>query len=212
MKYVCFSGLALSDPEAQTENCFMFIGTRWMWSNIRHVFQSVIIFCRFHSRDATHDISIFTIFGADTSLRLLQILWIWELYYWLSRFIYVRYASGLVKEGGRLLHQVILLYLTCQIMIWYTRFFYDFLYLSNYMDSIKFKFCEMQNISAKSEEDFKAFSLKPKLILIVLSLIYFSCFTYAYFGALNSRWVDGWLEGPISNIYFISYFIFQICK
>ena len=49
MNYVCFSGLALSDPEAQTENCFMFIGTRWMWSNIRHVFQSVIIFCRFHS-------------------------------------------------------------------------------------------------------------------------------------------------------------------
>ena len=209
MNYVCFSGLALSDPEAQTENCFMFIGTRWMWSNIRHVFQSVIIFCRFHSCDATWYFDIHNIWSRHIIAPSPNTV-NWRTL--LSRFIYVRYASGLVKEGGRLLHQVILLYLTCQIMIWYTRFFYDFLYLSNYMDSIKFKFCEMQNISAKSEEDFKAFSLKPKLILIVLSLIYFSCFTYAYFGALNSRWVDGWLEGPISNIYFISYFIFQICK
>ena len=191
MYYVCFSGLALRDPEAQTKNCLMFIGTRWMWSSTRHVFQSVIVFCRFHSHNATSQCNNFLSFYPLQFMIYCTCLIVQKSsqiqYCELFRFMYVRYASGLVREGERLLHQVILVYLSCQIIIWYARFFYDFLYLSNYMDSIKFKFCEMQNIVANSEEDFKAFSLKPKLILIVLSLIYFSCFTYAYFGALNSR-------------------------
>ena len=197
MYFVCFSGLALRDPEAQTKNCLMFIGTRWMWSSTRHVFQSVIVFCRFHSHNATSHMQQFFVLLSTAIYDLLHLLNCLEVlkyntcafskYCELFRFMYVRYASGLVREGERLLHQVILVYLSCQIIIWYARFFYDFLYLSNYMDSIKFKFCEMQNIVPNSEEDFKAFSLKPKLILIVLSLIYFSCFTYAYFGAFNSR-------------------------
>lgn len=74
MYYVCFIGLALRDPEAQTKNCLMFIGTRWMWSSTRHVFQSVIVFCRFHSHNATSHMQQFFVLLSTAIHDLLHLL------------------------------------------------------------------------------------------------------------------------------------------
>ena len=41
-----FSDMALSNPKGQIENCLNFLGTRWVWSGIRHLSQGVMVFIR----------------------------------------------------------------------------------------------------------------------------------------------------------------------
>lgn len=41
------SDMALSNPKGQIENCLNFLGTRWVWSGIRHLSQGVMVFIRY---------------------------------------------------------------------------------------------------------------------------------------------------------------------
>ena len=41
-----FSANIDSDPEAHMTNCLNFLGTRWLWSCNRPIFQTILIFCR----------------------------------------------------------------------------------------------------------------------------------------------------------------------
>ena len=40
------SDTAISNSKGQIENCLNFLGTRWVWSGIRHLSQGVMVFIR----------------------------------------------------------------------------------------------------------------------------------------------------------------------
>ena len=103
----------------------------------------------------------------------------------LCRFLYVRYASGLVKDGISLLHQLADLYFAVYCTNWSLLFFFHF--LSNYENFLKIKFCAQHNVTVLIEEDFTANSLKPKMILIATGLLFLTCLTFSYASALKSR-------------------------
>ena len=99
------------------------------------------------------------------------------------RFVYVRYASGLVKEGVKLLHQLAVVFIAVFcikrniIILWPD--------VRN-VKALKQMFCKKQNVSAELEANLVNLSIKPKLILFVTALLYFSALTYFYISA--SKW------------------------
>ena len=102
------------------------------------------------------------------------------------RFVYVRYASGLVKEGVKLLHQLVIIFIAV------------FCIKRNIIillpdpprngKDLKLMFCMKQNVSAELEANLVNLSIRPKLILFVTALLYFSALTYFYISASKLRY------------------------
>ena len=100
--------------------------------------------------------------------------------------MYVRYASGLVKEGVKLLHLLAITFIAV------------FCVKRNIIillpdpprngKALKLMFCEKQNVSAELEANLVNLSIKPKLILFVTALLYFSALTYFYISACKWRY------------------------
>ena len=155
-------------------NCLNFLGTRWLWSCNRPIFQAILIFCRWY----LCNYKLFYILSLCVDIADISKLS-------LCRFLYVRYASGLVKDGISLLHQLAYLYFAVYCTNWSLLFFFHF--LSNYENFLKIKFCAQHNVTVLIEEDFTANSLKPKMILIATGLLFLTCLTFSYASALKSR-------------------------
>ena len=88
---------SIFDPERQLRNCFYFI-TSWMFSLGRMKYQLTLVFCRF----------------------IIWFLKILDYCHWstcIFRYLYVRFASGLMKEGIKLLHLLTIII----IAIYYVR-------------------------------------------------------------------------------------------
>ena len=81
--------------------------------------------------------------------------------------MYVRYASGLVKEGVKLLHQVAIIFIS---VFWIKRNIVILWPNVRNGKFLKLMFCNKQNVSAELEANLVNLSLKPKLIIIVTAL------------------------------------------
>ena len=103
------------------------------------------------------------------------------------RFAYVRYASGLVKEGVNLLHQLAVIFFVIFCIKRNVTLYYAYLYKSIYKGAPKMLFCMKQNITAAFKDDIIGKSVKPKVLLIVTSTLITIALTYFYFSAIKSR-------------------------
>ena len=103
------------------------------------------------------------------------------------RFAYVRYASGLVKEGVNLLHQLAVIFFVIFCIKRNVTLYYAYLYKSIYKGAPKMLFCMKQNITAAFKDDIIGKSVKPKVLLIVTSILITMALTYFYFSAIKSR-------------------------
>ena len=100
--------------------------------------------------------------------------------------MYVRYATGLVKEGVKLLHQLVIIFIAV------------FCIKRNIIillpdpprngKDLKLMFCMKQNVSAELEANLVNLSIRPKLILFMTALLYFSALTYFYISASKLRY------------------------
>ena len=97
--------------------------------------------------------------------------------------MYVRYASGLVREGVKLLHQLVIIF----IAVFYIRRNIIIL-LPDPPLKLKLMFCMKQNVSAELEANLVNLSIRPKLFLFVTALLYFSALTYFYISASKLRY------------------------
>ena len=132
--------------------------------------------------------------------------------YGLWRFIYIRYAAEVIKEGLTLLHLLTLIFITVFCvhitMIYPVRlakkyalqniiFMNTFLrYLSNgkaYQDSIKGLLCSMTNITnVIQDEDLKLkISRKPILLNLGLVFVFMGLHNFYLYSALKQRFLFG---------------------
>ena len=105
------------------------------------------------------------------------------------RFAYVRYASGLVKEGVKLLHQLAIIFFVIFCIKRNVTLYYAYLYKSIYKGAPKMLFCMKQNITAAFKHDNIGKSVKPKILLIVTSILIIFALTYFYISAVKSRYL-----------------------
>ena len=97
------------------------------------------------------------------------------------RFIYVRYAHGLVADMGRLFHKVVLLVIAVFTLHWLLVWSAS-LKKDDYKNIIKGKICNQLQFPEPGEK-FIAFHVKPKLLtcaivgLYGLSLVYIHAYT-----------------------------------
>ena len=122
--------------------------------------------------------------------------------------MYVRYATGLVKEGVKLLHQVAIIFIS---VFWIKR---NIVILWPNVRNGKFlrlMFCNKQNVSAELEANLVNLSLKPKLIIIVTALLYFLALTYFYISASTWRKHFQIKRTPKSLIDLKVHFIYAMC-
>ena len=112
------------------------------------------------------------------------------------RFAYVRYASGLVKEGVKLLHQLAIIFFVIFCIKRNVTLYYAYLYKSIYKGAPKMLFCMKQNITAAFKHDNIGKSVKPKILLIVTSILIIFALTYFYISAVKSRYLytDNYLD------------------
>ena len=105
------------------------------------------------------------------------------------RFAYVRYASGLVKEGVKLLHQLAIIFFVIFCIKRNVTLYYAYLYKSIYKGAPKMLFCMKQNITAAFKHDNIGKSVKPKILLIVTSILIIFALTYFHISAVKSRYL-----------------------
>ena len=106
----------------------------------------------------------------------------------LFRFIYIRYAPGLIKEGLQLLHWLTFIFISA--FCFHIHLIYPVRYISNgnnYQDSLKGKFCTMTNITNITSINHSELDLKPKLLNFALAFIFFGLMNFYFFSALNQR-------------------------
>ena len=94
------------------------------------------------------------------------------------RFIYVRYAHGLVADMGRLFHKIVLLAISVftlhMLLIWPIQ---TMLSENDYTDMIKGKICNRKPFP-QDRESFISFHIKPKMMVCFLTGFY--CLTLFY--------------------------------
>ena len=105
-----------------------------------------------------------------------------------TRFSYIQFASGLLKDAGRLLY-ILVATLTSSLIVnrlingpvaetWKETY---------YLDMLKGKFCIRQNITMELENKFIDISVKPKLFLMFNCFLYQFWFTFFFVKALKYR-------------------------
>ena len=122
--------------------------------------------------------------------------------------MYVRYASGLVKEGVKLLHQVAIIFI---LVFWIKRNIVILWPNVRNGKFLKLMFCNKQNVSAELEAHLVNLSLKPKLIIGVTALLYFLALTYFYISASTWRKRFQIKRTPKSLIDLKVHFIYAMC-
>ena len=122
--------------------------------------------------------------------------------------MYVRYASGLVKEGVKLLHQVAIIFIS---VFWIKRNIVILWPNVRNGKFLKLMFCNKQNVSAELEANLVNLSLKPKLIIGVTALLYFLALTYFYISASTWRKHFQIKRTPKSLIDLKVHFIYAMC-
>ena len=113
--------------------------------------------------------------------------------------MYVRHATGLVKEGTRLLHWLTVVFIAAfsinLMLMWPVRCKQHFIFLSDpsairqvhiwrgnfYLGSVKGKLCARSSPAALSDTDQSQleFSLKPKLLLIAHTSVFWGLMHWA---------------------------------
>ena len=108
------------------------------------------------------------------------------------RFIYIRYASGLIKEGAKLLHRLICLFIgffSLQlVLIWISKpLFHD----DWYLQTLKGRFCMKINLTHSTNSSLKddqmELSLKPKLIIFSLCAVFWGLGQFYVSSAVKIR-------------------------
>jgi len=111
---------------------------------------------------------------------------------WVFRFVYMRYANDLLKEGRKLLHWLTHIFVGAFIMnlllIWPVKYIWRD---NNYQDSVKGKLCMKANFTSKFGTDVEL-SLKPFLILISLALVFSGLMHFYFFSSLKIRYHYLW--------------------
>ena len=126
------------------------------------------------------------------------------------RFVYVRHATGLVKEGTRLLHWLTVVFIAAfsinLMLMWPVRCKQHLEYINTisyplptlsryiwrgnfYLDSVKGKLCARSSLAALSNTDQSQleFSLKPKLLLIAHTSVFWGLMHFYFFSAIKNR-------------------------
>ena len=110
-----------------------------------------------------------------------------------SRFIYIRQASGLVREGSGLLHKLVLILigsLVCsQGLMFPAKFMGDG---SNFQSLLKGRFCsktDITNTSLTEETDYIENPTKIKMLMAAVCLVFLFLAQYYYFSAVKHRYL-----------------------
>ena len=102
------------------------------------------------------------------------------------RFIYVRYGHGLLIDGSRLLHRIVLLsmafFSAYWILVWLIAPVVEEDYNTTF---VKGKICRLLNLSY-AEKDVREFSIKPKLLVFSVSSLASSAIMY-FMSAAKSK-------------------------
>ena len=124
--------------------------------------------------------------------------------FYIIRFIYVRYASGLVKEGIKLLHWLTILLITifCARYKVINSFLKSQLFLISNLRSVQFflmpliqksynttltgKFCMKLNVSSDTD-DIMSHTIQWKMISAISKLLYIIALSYFFLGSLHSK-------------------------
>ena len=148
-------------------------GIQQVWRNIFKIF--VLYLC----------INSLGIGKVDININYLN--YVMSLVYFF-RFAYVRYASGLVKEGVNLLHQLAVIFFVIFCIKRNVTLYYAYLYKSIYKGAPKMLFCMKQNVTAALKEDYIGKSVKPKILLIGTCIIIIIALTHFFVSALKARY------------------------
>ena len=109
---------------------------------------------------------------------------------WIFRFVYMRYANGLLKEGRKLLHWLTHLFVGAFILnlllIWPVKYIWRG---QNYQDSVKGKLCMKANFTSKFGTDVEL-SLKPILILVAHASVFWGLMHFYFFSSLKIKYVS----------------------
>ena len=167
----------MDDKSIQHQNCINFITSYACWCPHRQLYQTGIMFCRFTNMQ----IIIFSLY--------LQHIKKYSVYF---RFLYVRNASGLIKDNAKLLHLIIMIFIATyhcnRVGLWVVLQRWKGL---NYEVMPLGKFCMNTNLTltwhGEMDEDYfqRAQSFRTQ---VVVSMVLFSiALTYVCIGALVAR-------------------------
>ena len=135
------------------------------------------------------------------------------------RFIYIRFATELVRDGVKLLHWLTFIFIvtfsTNLSLIWQVK--YNLIDGSKYRDTLKGKFCMKTNITFSNssqniyeEVDDVELSIKPKLVIFSIATLFcglsyslnFSVKKWRYPSIFKSFFLGAWLR---SILLFMNY-------
>ena len=105
------------------------------------------------------------------------------LLFFLFRFIYVRHASRLLVDGVQMLHFVV----TFFISLWISKRFFGLIWFGWIHEAPKMMFCTKNNISQLLADDFVGYSVRPKIMSIMTSILVTIALTFFYFSAFKKR-------------------------
>ena len=99
----------------------------------------------------------------------------------------MKYASGLLQDGKKLLHWLVHIFCFAFIvnltLIWPVRYIWSD---NNYQDSVKGKLCAKANLTTEAGSDVE-FSLKPKLLVIMHACVFWGLLHFYFFSVLKVR-------------------------
>ena len=114
--------------------------------------------------------------------------------FYLNRFIYVRYASGIVgREGIKLFHGLVFLFIGTfsihNLLIWPIRYHID----GSVLDTIKGKICLEKDLTNNSSDtnvelDQLEVSIKPKLMIFSLVTMFWGLGQFYFWSAIKARY------------------------
>ena len=100
------------------------------------------------------------------------------------RFIYVRYAPGLIKDSARLLHLLVTIF---TVIYGGRRVAMAVIRITDYTHIPVGKFCTRQDISTDLETNFVDYSLKYKIGISFSSSLFVLALSFFYISAMKSR-------------------------
>ena len=108
----------------------------------------------------------------------------------ISRFIFLRYASALVKEGLKLLQCVIAVYYCAWMskrLVQHGHWLPEE-HWANFMNIPKMQYCTRANITVQLETNLMDFTIRPKILIYVNTLLHYAALCFFYFSALKKRY------------------------
>ena len=109
----------------------------------------------------------------------------------ISRFIFLRYASALVKEGLKLLQCVIAVYYCAWMskrLVQHGHWLPEE-HWANFMNIPKMQYCTRANITVQLETNLMDFTIRPKILIYVNTLLHYAALCFFYFSALKKSYI-----------------------